>query len=502
MASSIEKMKEFSTLGREIGLSGGELSSFVTESMEREKEAYEREREREKEAHEREREREKEAHELRLAQIKIEQAKLEERPLEFSGIKLKVGKFDESTDSFDSYITKFELLMDSQNIPKQVRCLHLISNLTGKSLDVVNRMNSTDRTDYDRVKRELMEYFHLTDDGYRKKFRSVRPNREERPKQFAVRMKGYFDKWLDLSGVSDYDSLVDLVVREQFLDCCPREVVGFLKERNCRKLHEMVECAEIYVHAHGLHTFIGHRNDKFNPKNQNQRQNQNQKQRLSQIQNPKSVLGPQADRKPKYANSTEYNTKPNYDSGGTMYGCYMCGSPNHLKRNCPMKPIVHSAQAMSVEDTPINSVRSNKSSLHSNENFIPIGTLRSDDVASSQSKSTRFVESLAGCILIGEVPSESEASVETLGMAYEKVGAMTDMPVVSGRLLPMNKPVSVLKDSGSSTSIVRTSLVLDNQFTGVIQLVKLIDGTLRRFPRAKVMLDSPYFIGEVNALCA
>ncbi|XP_063962803.1 uncharacterized protein LOC135155992 [Lytechinus pictus] len=166
-----------------------------------------------------------------------------------------------------------------------------------------------------------------------------------------------------------------------------------------------------------------------------------------------------------------------------------------------MKPIVHSAQAMSVEDTPINSVRSNKSSLHSNENFIPIGTLRSDDVASSQSKSTRFVESLAGCILIGEVPSESDASVETLGMAYEKVGAMTDMPVVSGRLLPMNKPVSVLKDSGSSTSIVRTSLVLDNQFTGVIQLVKLIDGTLRSFPRAKVMLDSPYFIGEVNALC-
>nr|XP_054761342.1 uncharacterized protein LOC129267739 [Lytechinus pictus] len=87
-------------------------------------------------------------------------------------------------------------------------------------------------------------------------------------------------------------------------------------------------------------------------------------------------------------------------------------------------------------------------------------------------------------------------------MAYDEVGAMIDdMPVVSGRLLPKNKPVSVLKDSGSSTSVVRTSLVLDDQFTGVIQLVKLIDGTLRRFPRANIMLDSPYFIGEINALC-
>ena len=61
--TSVEKMKEFSALGREMGLSGGELSKFVTESMERE---------REEKALEREREREKEAHELRLAQIKVE----------------------------------------------------------------------------------------------------------------------------------------------------------------------------------------------------------------------------------------------------------------------------------------------------------------------------------------------------------------------------------------------------------------------------------------------
>ena len=52
--------------------------------------------------------------------------------------------------------------------------------------------------------------------------------------------------------------------------------------------------------------------------------------------------------------------------GGTEIkrGCYKCGSPNHLKRNCPMMPIAHSAQAMSVEDTyiPSKSVKRDVSS--------------------------------------------------------------------------------------------------------------------------------------------
>ena len=51
--ASIEKIKEFSSLGREIGFTGSELNSFVSSRCEE----YERERERERERDERERER-------------------------------------------------------------------------------------------------------------------------------------------------------------------------------------------------------------------------------------------------------------------------------------------------------------------------------------------------------------------------------------------------------------------------------------------------------------
>ena len=75
------------------------------------------------------------------------------------------------------------------------------------------------------------------------------------------------------------------------------------------------------------------------------------------------------------------------------------------------------------------------------------------------------------------------------------------MPIVSGRLLPEGKSVSVLRDSGSSTCVVKTGLVSNEQYTGAIQSVRLIDGTLRRFPVARVRVDSPYFCGEVDAVC-
>ena len=75
------------------------------------------------------------------------------------------------------------------------------------------------------------------------------------------------------------------------------------------------------------------------------------------------------------------------------------------------------------------------------------------------------------------------------------------MPVVSGRLMPENKPVSVLRDSGCSTCVVRANLVKPNQLTGETQSVKLIDGTIRNFPVARINVDSPYITRQVEALC-
>ena len=69
---------------------------------------------------------------------------------------------------------------------------------------------------------------------------------------------------------------------------------------------------------------------------------------------------------------------------------------------------------------------------------------------------------------------------------------MKSMPVVSGIL--NGKEVSVLRDSRCSTAVVGEDLVLDCQMTG-------IDGTVKDAPVARIWVSSPYYTGNVNALC-
>ena len=65
----------------------------------------------------------------------------------------------------------------------------------------------------------------------------------------------------------------------------------------------------------------------------------------------------------------------------------------------------------------------------------------------------------------------------------------------------MVKKVSVLRDTGCSTVVVRKDLVLDNQMTGKVQRCILIDGTVRDAPVARIWISSPYYTGSVDALC-
>ena len=47
-----------------------------------------------------------------------------------------------------------------------------------------------------------------------------KPEAEETPDQFVIRLKNNLAKWLELSGSSsgDFDALVNLIVKEQFIN--------------------------------------------------------------------------------------------------------------------------------------------------------------------------------------------------------------------------------------------------------------------------------------------
>ena len=50
-----------------------------------------------------------------------------------------------------------------------------------------------------------------------------------------------------------------------------------------------------------------------------------------------------------------------------------------------------------------------------------------------------------------------------------------------------------MRDTGSTTCVVKKSLVKPEQMTGSYELCMLIDGIVKRYPTAMVELDTPYF---------
>ena len=203
-------------MGKELGYSGTNLQDFVNDERSKQetiiKQKFEREtRQIEREERQLDREEQKKAaqraHELEMASIKkaekalelelaIKQKEILEQKSKIPTVstpsvngtnggiqhpKVKIPPFQENRDNMDAYIDRFERFAKSQQWPKQDWAFSLSALLQGKALDVYSRMSVYDISDYDKVKSALLKRYEMTEDAYRVKFRTSRPEKSETP---------------------------------------------------------------------------------------------------------------------------------------------------------------------------------------------------------------------------------------------------------------------------------------------------------------------------------
>ena len=112
--------------------------------------------------------------------------------------------------------------------------------------------------DYDRLKDALLKRYLLSADGFKKRFLSAKPEIGETPSQFLTRLDNYLERWIELAKVTkSYEGLKALMVKEQYLSTCPREMAIHLKERKLETLTELGDVAENYAEAHATDIVFG-----------------------------------------------------------------------------------------------------------------------------------------------------------------------------------------------------------------------------------------------------
>ena len=203
---------------------------------------------RELEAQERERQRQ---HELELARLQYGAERQDAVQTELHRAP-KIPSFMEEKDKIDSYLGRFERYAENAKWQRNGWAIKLSALLSGSALDVYNRMSEEDAKDYDKLKDALLRHFNYTEKGYRQRFRECKPEAGETPEQFIERLMMYLQKWVELSGLpKDYNHLRDLIVKEQFVVACPKDLAVHLEEQESQTLPDLAKCADRYLVAHG-----------------------------------------------------------------------------------------------------------------------------------------------------------------------------------------------------------------------------------------------------------
>lgn len=529
---TMEDIKELVSLGEKLGYSGEKLQEFVKVELERLDMKKKEDREREDRAAEREDRRrmdeeklkmEEMAHLERMQRLEYEAA---DKNLQLAQLKHdddhavksfartpKLPTFQEGKDDLDAYLGRFERYADTQKWPRDRWATNLSALLTGKALETYYRLPKEDIDNYDCLKDALLRRFQLTEEEFRQKFYNAKAEPGETAHQYMTRLEGYIDRWIQLSETpSTFDGLRDLITKEQFIDSCHKELATFLRERKLKDRKEVLKTADKYQQAHGGNLSAV---NKIKPHQQQQKRDEDR--RICHKCGKEGHIAPKC----RSSNTSQAAGQEVSDLNQLVEtrSCHKCGIKGHIAPNCrATQPPVsertcflcgrkgHMAKYCRSFDKPSQKTAAglreeNGSTLSTPENSE---TTRTCTCSCARTQPTCFITVL----------KDVEADFDDMlvkgndGTEYPvcHMRCKQPIPMCTCHGLPTAKaelnghPVVVMRDTGCSGVVVRSEFVNPDQYTGQNRLCLLVDGTVRKVPVAEVSIDTPYYVGNVEAM--
>jgi len=116
-----------------------------------------------------------------------------------SGKAPKMPYFDEERNFIDISLSRFERFATCQRWNKVDWALYLSALLKGRALDVYSRLLADQANNYDQLKAALLKRYQLSAVGFKRRFRTAKPEPGETPTQFLTRIDNYLQRWIELA---------------------------------------------------------------------------------------------------------------------------------------------------------------------------------------------------------------------------------------------------------------------------------------------------------------
>lgn len=141
---------------------------------------------------------------------------------------LKLIKLGDN-DDIEAFLTTFERAAEAHGVERGTWAAVLAPQLTAKARLAYAAMNDQDAGHYDRVKAAIFHRYDINEETYRRRFRELTPKENGTPVELVIHVRDLADKWL--KGCADRATVIDQLVREQFISVLPEEVRVWVKER-------------------------------------------------------------------------------------------------------------------------------------------------------------------------------------------------------------------------------------------------------------------------------
>lgn len=164
----------------------------------------------------------------------------------------------------DSYFNVFERIATALQWSRDVWPLLLQCRLTGKAQEVCAALSLEDSLDYDVVKTAILRAYELVPEAYRQRFRNHKKSAAQTYVEFAREKCVLFDKWCTSNKVSDFQTLRELILLEEFKSCIPERIVVYLNEQKVTSLTQASVFADEFTLTH-KGVFSSARTEKVSP---------------------------------------------------------------------------------------------------------------------------------------------------------------------------------------------------------------------------------------------
>lgn len=150
----------------------------------------------------------------------------------------------------ESYFGAFERIAFALHRPKDVWAILLQCKLSGKALEASASLSIEDSLNYDTLKGAILRAYELVPEAYRQRFRGLEKSQNQTYSDFAREKSLLLDRWCSACKTSNFTTLRELVLLEEFKNCLHEDLIVYLNEQKVTTLQEAAVLADEFALTH------------------------------------------------------------------------------------------------------------------------------------------------------------------------------------------------------------------------------------------------------------